>query len=192
MYNSAFETDFEDLGEHDFESDEFDTGESVRRRRPLRNAFRPGIRLPQHGNPTVSAPRGGVATKAELDATAKKLDDRIATSSAAIKALDGRTAATERELSSASGALRKEIAVRKKETGNLKKEIDESRQLAMLMPLISGGTDPVSKMLPFMLYGGIGGSSGGLGGSSESGGGNNMMMMMMMMIAMQPPAAVQV
>ncbi|MBN8500727.1 MAG: hypothetical protein J0M19_06215 [Sphingomonadales bacterium] len=189
MFNSAFEADFEGLVESDFENDESDFGEAVRRRRPLFNAPRPGLRLPRHGNPTVSAPRGGVATKAELDATAKRLDDRIATSSAAIKALDGRTAATERELSGTGAALRKEIAIRKKETVGLKKEIDESRQIAMLMPLLGGGTDPVSKMLPFLLYSGMGSSSSGLGGSSESGGGNNMMMLMMMMIAMQPPAA---
>lgn len=183
MFNSTFEAEFESLDESDIEFDEFDNGEAVRRRRPVFGGLRPGLRLPQHGNPTVSAPRGGFATKAELDATAKKLDDRIATGSNAIKALDARTAAGERSLASTGAALRKEIAVRKKETGDLKKGLDESRQIAMIMPLIGGGTDPISRMLPFLLYGGM---LGGSGSSSDSGGSNNMMMMMMMVLAMQP------
>jgi hypothetical protein len=73
--------------------------------------------------------------------------------------------------------LRKEIALRKKETGDLKKGLDESRQIAMIMPLLGGGDDKFSKMLPVLLYGGMLG-----GGTGTTGTGDNSMMMTMMMV----------
>lgn len=182
MIESAYdESDFESLFDEDIENDEFDAGEydefdeRVRRRRP--KSFRPSLRTPPRGNPTVQPPKTGYATKAELDATAKKLDARIATTSASIKTLDRRTVTAERELTSVGSALRKEIALRKKETGDLKKGLDESRQMAMIMPLLGGGDDKFSKMLPVLLYGGMLG-----GGSGTAGTGDNSMMMTMMMV----------
>lgn len=189
MIETAFETDFEGLTESDFEFDEFDelnefdeaeSDERFGRRRFARRPMRPGLKLPPRGNPTVRKPQPGFATKAELDATAKKLDGRIATNATAIKTLDGRTRTTEREVGSVSSALKKEIAIRKKQTTDLKKGLDESRQIAMIMPLLGGGDDKFSKMLPLLLYGGMLGGSG-TGGSTD----NNMMMTMMMVIALQ-------
>lgn len=199
MIETAFESDFEGLIESDFEFDEFDeagefdeSDERFRRRRvgSAAGGFRPGLRLPPRGNATVRPSRGGYATKAELDATAKKLDGRIATNSTAIKTLDGRSRSTEREVGSVSAALKKEITIRKKETADLKKGLDESRQIAMIMPLLGGGDDSFSRMLPMLMYGGmLGGSGGSSGGDS---GNNSMMMTMMMLIALQPPAAAKV
>jgi hypothetical protein len=187
MFESAFEADFEGLIESD-EFDEFDefgefdeSDERVRRRGRAAGGFRPGLRLPPRGNATVRPARGGYATKAELDATAKRLDGRIATNATAIKTLDGRTRTIERDVSAAGAALKKEIAIRKKETGDLRKSVDESRQIAMIMPLLGGGDDKFSKMLPLLLYGGmLGGSSGSTGSDN-----NSMMMTMMMVVAMQ-------
>ena len=185
MIESAFESDFESLFDEDFEYDEFDPGEydeRARRKRPI--SFRPSLRTPPQGNATVQPQKSGYATKAELDATAKKLDGRIATNSTAIKTLDRRTHSAERELNSVSGALKKEIALRKKETGDLRKGLDESRQIAMLMPLLGGGDDKFSKMLPVLMYGGMLG--GGTGSSASGDSNNSMMMTMMMVMAMQP------
>ena len=124
---------------------------------------------------------GGYATKAELGATAKRLDDRIHTVSASLKSLDTRARGVEREVGAIGNALRKEIALRKKETADLKRGMEESRQIAMMLPLIGGGNDKFSKMLPILLYG------GGLGGTSVSGDSNNSMMTTMMMaIALTP------
>lgn len=179
------ESDFESLIEADFEFDEFDEAA------PRINRFaRPGIRpsplpIPPRGNATVQPPQQGVATKAELDATARRLDDRIATVSTSVKALDTRTQATNRELDTVSGALRREIAVRKKQNTELRKTVDESRQIAMIMPLIGGGNDSFSKMLPIMLYGGmLGGTTTGSGGSDNNG---MMMTMMMALLLSQQP-----
>lgn len=187
MFETAFEADFEGLIESD-EFDEFDefgefdeSDERIRRRRVGGGRFRPGLKLPPRGNPTVRPARGGYATKAELDATAKKLDGRIATNATAIKTLDGRSRTIERDLGSASAALKKEIAVRKKETADLKKGLDESRQIAMIMPLLGGGDDNFSRMLPILLYGGMLGGSGSSGNDSN----NSMMTTMMMVMALR-------
>lgn len=189
MMNTAFEADFEGLIESDFEFDEydefdeFDESDERAKRGRSRGRFRPGLKLPPHGNATVQPAKAGYATKAELDATAKRLDGRIATNTTAIKTLDGRSRSTEREVGSVSSALKKEIAIRKKETSDLKKGLDESRQIAMIMPLLGGGDDKFSKMLPVLLYGGM---LGGGSGTTGSGDNNSMMMTMMMVMAMQP------
>lgn len=187
--DTAFEADFEGLIESDFEFDEydeFDENDERARRGRTGGRFRPGLKLPPRGNVTVVTSKPGYATKAELDATAKRLDGRIATNSTAIKTLDGRSRSTEREVGGVSAALKKEIALRKKETGDLKKGLDESRQIAMIMPMLGGGTDNFSKMLPVLMYGGM---LGGSGGSTSSDSNNSMMMTMMMLMALQEPAA---
>ena len=192
MLETAFESDFEGLVESDFEFDtesfDEDYGESfdeafdeaARRKTRARGRPRPGIKLPPRGNVTPRPPANGYATKAELSATAKRLDDRIHTAAAALKTVDTRARAAEREIGSIGHALRKEIALRKRETAELKKGLDEQRQIAMILPLIGGGTDKFSKILPVLLYGGgLGGTSG-----SPSDGNNSVMTTMMMAVAL--------
>lgn len=187
MLETAFESDFEGLIESDFEFDnedygedfgEFDEAARPRSRGRSGRGARPGVKLPPRGNAVPRPAATGFATKAELNATAKRLDDRIHTTSAAVKTLETRSRAVEREVGSMGNALRKEIALRKKETAELKKGLDESRQIAMILPLIGGGNDKFSKILPILLYG------GGLGGTTPSaGGGDNTGMMTTMMMA---------
>lgn len=180
MTEADFEADFESLFDEDVEFDESDeSDESLLR--GLSRRMRPGLKLPPRGNTTVRAAKPGYASRAELQATANRLDGRIATNATAIKTLDGRSRVTERGLNSVGAAVKKEIALRKKETGDLRKGLDESRQIAMIMPLLGGGNDQFSKMLPLLMYGGM---MGGSGGSSGGGGDNNMMMTMMMMLAL--------
>lgn len=187
MLETAFESDFEGLIESDFEFDNEDYGEDFGesfdeaarpkfRPRQVRGG-RPGIKLPPRGNAVPRPAPGGFATKAELNATAKRLDDRIHATSAALKTIDNRARTVEREVGTMGNALRKEIALRKKENAELKKGLDESRQIAMILPLIGGGNDKFSKMLPILLYG------GGLGGSLGSGGDSNNGMTTTMMMA---------
>jgi hypothetical protein len=190
----AYESDESDEA---YESDElFESDErAVRRRRPVP---RPPLRTARRGNPVATRPPSGVATKAELAATAKRLDDRIGVNSAAIKAADVRLRRTEAETSSIGAALRKEVTERKAATDALKKGLDESRQLGMLLPLLSPSKteevtttsgqkvkalvdsgDKFSKILPMLLM------SGGLGGSGAggAGGGDNNMLMMIALIS---------
>jgi hypothetical protein len=180
MLDLEFDTEFEELVESDFEYD----GESWDEAAPRKGRSfkqRPGLKLPPRGNAVPKRPGSGVATKAELEATAKRLDDRIHTTAAAVKTIETRSRGVEREVGTMGSALRKEIALRKKETADLKKGLDESRQIAMIMPLLGGGDDKFSKMLPVLLYGGmLGGSSG-----SSTDSNNSMMMTMMMVLALQ-------
>jgi len=183
MADTAFESDFESYVESDFESDTEDFGEVYdEATRPSRfsRPTRPGVKLPPRGNAVPQRPASGYATKAELEATAKRLDGRIHTSAIAIKAVETRGRAMEREVHGMGAALKKEIAIRKKETADLRKGLDDSRQIAMILPLIGGGTDKFSKMLPVLLYSGAFGGS--TGSSSDSN--NSMMMTMMMVVAL--------
>jgi hypothetical protein len=179
MYNP-----FEDFGEllEDIESDEsdeaFESDEAVRGRgRPMP---RPRVPTAKRGNPVPQPVAGGYATKAELNATAQRLDARIATNSKAITTVDGRTRAIESETHKLRASLKHEVAERTKATDALKKGLDDARQMAMILPLLSttdtqevGGVknvvvdngDQMSKLLPILLL------SGGFGGSSGSGGG---------------------
>jgi hypothetical protein len=151
-------------------------------------AGRPGRgprgRLPtaKKGNPVPQQAGQGYATKAELQATAQRLDGRIATNSKAITTLDGRTRVIETETGKIGSALKKEIAERKTVTEALRRGLDESRQIAMLMPLLStqdtisanigpnnsavnvvvDSGDKFSKILPILLL------SGGFGGSTST------------------------
>ncbi|WP_380785939.1 hypothetical protein [Sphingomonas sp. R86521] len=170
------DTEFDEFDEFD-ELAELDLGEASRRNKGRRP---PPLRTPQHGNSTVKPPPSGYASKAELEATARKLDGRIGMLSNSVKSLDRRTVSTEREVTALSAALRKEIVLRKRETAELRKSVDESRQIAMILPLVSGGNDKLSKLMPMLMYGGM------LGGSSSStpGDSNGSMMTMMMVMAM--------
>ena len=186
-----------DESDESFEYDEYESDERIRRRPRLP---RPPLPTARRGNAVARKAPPGFATKGELQATANKLDARIATNSKAIQAADKRLRANEADTGRIGTALRKEITERKAATDQLKKGLDESRQLAMLLPLLnpsktvqiqtSEGTkkvlvesdDKFSKILPILLLsGGLGGSSGGGG---LGGGDNNMLMMVALMTAM--------
>ena len=71
------------------ESDEAeDYGEAARR--PVRPRFGGPIKLPPKGGNVPPRPATGFATRAELTATANRIDAKIGTVSTGIKALDGR------------------------------------------------------------------------------------------------------
>ncbi len=154
------------------------------------------VQTAKTGSPVPRAAASGYATKAELQATAQRLDARIATNSKALTALDGRTRAIGTDVSKLRHEFRKEVAERKATTDALKKGLDESRQLAMLLPLLSTqstvkiGTqdnvviddgDQMSKLLPILLLsGGMGGSTPGSTSSGGLFGGDNSLAMLAM------------
>jgi hypothetical protein len=191
--------EFEEFEEYD----EFDD-EARRRRAPRRPAAaaarRAPLRTPPRGNAVPQRPAPGHATKAELTATANRLDGRIATNSTAIKTLEGRV----NTVSTQQTALRTDIT-------RLQGSINDVRNMSMLLPLLSSqktrtitqpppGTDlqsgdkvvvdsgdSFSKLLPLMMFSGGFGGSGGSSGSSGGmfGGDSGGLMMVAMMMAMQ-------
>jgi hypothetical protein len=177
MYNP-----FEDYGEllEDIESDEADEAFESDEAAPRRGKSWGKVPTAKRGNPVPQKVANGYATKADLNAVAQRLDGRIATNSKAIATVDGRTRAIEAEAHKLRASLKHEIAERTKATDALKKGLDDARQLAMILPLLStqdtqvvagvpnvviDNGDKMSKLLPMLLL------SGGFGGSSGSGGG---------------------
>src|SRR5262245_31247099 len=95
--DDAFETEAFD----DFEPGEDQDAEAARRR----PRFRGPIRTPQRGGAVPPRPAAGFATRAELTATANRLDAKIGQVSTGIKALDGRVRTLDSEQSKLRSAL---------------------------------------------------------------------------------------
>ena len=202
----AYETDEgieadELFGEAD-EADESD--EAARRPRRMRAP----IRTPQRGGNVPPRPAAGFATRAELTATASRLDAKIGQVSTGIKALDGRV----RSLDNEQGKLRASLSAETKKREALVGQINNLQQMSMLLPLLTTqktrhnlGTgsfassgipngsnvvvdngDLLSRILPMLLFSGAGSSGGQSGSGGMFGGDNNTMMMLAMVMAMKP------
>jgi hypothetical protein len=194
-----FEYDESDEAEaFDFESDESDEAA-----RPRQKRFGGPIRLPNRGNNVPTRPQQGFATRTELMATAKRIDDKIATLSTGVKALDGRVRTLDTEQAKQRADLKKESDARR----SLSSQINNVTQMSMLLPLLTtqktvtmpspppagfqagdkvvvDSGDSFSRVLPILLMsGGMGGSSGSSQSSSGGmfGGDNSMMMIAMFM-----------
>jgi outer membrane murein-binding lipoprotein Lpp len=186
------------------ELDEADESDEAVRRRPQRRMGAP-IRTPQRGGNIPPRPQAGFATRAELTATANRLDAKIGQLSTGVKALDGRV----RALDSEQGKLRSALAAETKKREALAGQINNVQQMSMLMPLLSTqqtrnvttpvpGTglttndkvvvdngDSLSRILPMLLFSGAG-NTGQSGSGGMFGGDNNTMMMLAMVMAMKP------
>lgn len=185
------------LGElQGFETDETDESEPYEarrggRRRPPRTASGSGLSTPR--------PSTQYVTQTQLQTALAKVGAQIKTNSDAITTVSNRVG-TQAEL------LTKEVAARKKESDQIKRDLRQTRELAAILPLLTqptsvqltaaavpAGTTPpkaliqsddsLGTLLPFLLLGGMGsaGSSGGGGGLFGSGGGDDSGMMMLVL-----------
>ncbi|GAB3102680.1 hypothetical protein [Lysobacter terrae] len=162
-------------------------------------ARRSNVRTARRGNATPQTPAQGYATKAELTATANRLDERIAVNSNAIKTVEGRF-----------NGVAADHAKLKADVGRLQGGLNDLRNMSMLMPLLTtqtsrelqstaGGTlqrgdrvvidtgDMFSRMMPMFLFSGSFGGSGTQSGQSGGmfGGDSSGIMLIAMMMAMQ-------
>jgi hypothetical protein len=146
-------------------------------------------------------PNNQYVTQTQLQTSLAKVGDQLKANSNAIGGLSERVSAQ-------TEVIRKEVTARKKETDQLKKDLNQTRQMSALLPLLSKpksiqlqasavptGTSPVPKalvesndafglLLPLMLMGGMGGSSGGSGGGGMFGGDDSGMMMMVLALTL--------
>jgi hypothetical protein len=153
---------------------------------------------PRQGNATAKAPSPGYATKAELEATANRLDARIGVNTTAIQEVNGRVASIGASHNKLESNVRREIAERKAATDALRQATENMKMAIIMTPLLSapktvdivvgaktykalsGESDGMGMMMPMlMMNGGFGGAAGTSGGAS-----NDMMMPMMMMMMM--------
>jgi hypothetical protein len=189
----------------DFESDieDFELSDEAARR-PRR--MRAPIRTPQRGGNVPPRPATGFATRAELTATASRLDAKIGQVSTGIKALDGRV----RSLDSEQGKLRSTLAAESKKREALVGQVNNLQQMSMLLPLLTTQTtravttavpgtsivandkvvvdngDSLSRILPILLFSSSGSAGGQSGSGGMFGGDNSTMMMLAMVMAMKP------
>jgi hypothetical protein len=194
--DEAIESD-ELFGEYD-EADESDEAA----RRPFRQRMRAPIKTPQRGGNVPARPATGFATRAELTATANRLDAKIGTVSTGIKALDGRV----RTLDTEQGRLRTSITAEAKKREALVGQVNNLQQLSMILPLLSTQStvttnapianipeganvvvdsgNTLSRILPMLMFSTAGNTSGQSGSAGGMfGGDNNSMMMLAMAIA---------
>ena len=159
------------------------------------------IRTPGRGNNVPPRPQQGFATRAELTATANRLDGKIGTLSTGVKALDTRVRTLDTEQTKLRADLKKEQAAR----GNVNNQLNNLTQISMLLPLLSSQStvtttlpgqqqpsnvvvdkgDKFTQLLPILLLSGMMGSPGGT--QPESGGGmfgDNSAMMVAMFFAL--------
>jgi hypothetical protein len=120
-------------------------------------------------------------TQAQLQAALARVSQQIGVNSNAIKTVDGRVRGAVAEQSRMGAALRKMMTDRKKETDGLRRELQSTRELSALIPLVAppgttlGNLAPLAHLLPSETWGGgstaANGASPGVG-SSLFGGSN--------------------
>lgn len=154
---------FPELDEYDESYDEYDEydesyDEAVRRptarRAPVRTAPRGSAYKPR---PTATGP----VTQAQLKEALAVVSRQVATNSTAIKTIDGRVRGVTTEQARTTAMLRKEIVDRKKDQETFKKELQSTRELAALLPIIAKD-NPIIGLLAASSGGGglFGGGSG--------------------------------
>jgi hypothetical protein len=122
---------------------------------------------------------GPFAPLAQVNALARSLNQQIATNSAAIRQVDTRVRNVITEQGRQGAALRREIADRRRETSALQRDLQFTRELAAVIPLIqsaAGPTSAIGQILPlaFLLPSDFLGSATGSGGANTGLlGGNN-------------------
>jgi hypothetical protein len=138
-----------------------------------RRPARPPVQTAPRQSAYRPRPDNNFVSQAQLQAALTRVSGQIATNSTAIKTLDGRVRGVSTEQVRLTTAMRKEVADRKKEEEGLRKELQSTRELAVLLPLI-GGSNPLIGLLA--LGGGSMFGGGGTGGASGDSTGNLLML----------------
>jgi len=143
---------------------------------PVRTAPRQSAYTPRPSGPA------GYVTQAQLQAALARVNAQMTTNSNAIRMVDGRVRQVIGEQGRQSAALRREVADRRRETEGLRRDLQFTRELSAVIPLIQaanpriGSVLSLAHLLPSDFLGGYGGGGGGGGGTTGSGafGGNNL------------------
>jgi X-X-X-Leu-X-X-Gly heptad repeat protein len=183
-----------------FESffDTYDSSDYAERgpRRPG-GGWNGGVPTPNPGSSMPRRPTGNSVTEGQLNAAVDKLDGKITTLSNGVKTLETRTNTVASEQDRMGSAFRKEIEERKKSLDAVQKDLQSTKMMSLLLPLLTqkpvtvptagGGStqvltqpnDSLTTLLPFMLL--MGNNSGGGSGGMFGGDSSSMMMMMVLL-----------
>jgi hypothetical protein len=157
-----FAEDDEDFIEEDddFAEDEGDFAERRRRRRrrrrararPRRVRTAPGRRLYR------SRPSKSYVTQAQLKSSLERVGAQIRQNAGAIKKVNGglnTVRSTQARQGADIGRLKSDTAQLRKNNAKLRRELNDFRQMSLLMTMLSD-SDSDDSMLPFLLLGGLG------------------------------------
>lgn len=159
--------------------DDLDLGESEER--AWRGRPRPPVRTPSPRSSFQPRQAPTAASQTQVQAAARNLDAKIETLSGAVKALETRTTGIAAEQDKVAVALRKEAVERKKSTDAIRADLQQTKMLAVLLPMLTqesvNATDAqgnqvrvvtqsqnqIASLLPLFLLMGAGSSSDGKG-----------------------------
>jgi hypothetical protein len=115
--------------------DEF---EDFEERTPRRRAA--PVRTPSRQSSFAPRANPSAASQGQVQAAARNLDSKIETLSNSVKALETRANSLGAEQDRVSAALRKEMTERKKGTDATRADLQQTKMLAILLPLLSQET----------------------------------------------------
>jgi hypothetical protein len=108
--------------------------------RARRGRSRPPVRTPTRQSSFMPRPSPSVASQGQVQAATKNLDAKIETLSNAVKALETRTTALSAGQDRLAAGLSKELEGRKKGTTALQADLQSTKTLAAILPLITSST----------------------------------------------------
>ncbi len=134
-----------------------------------RGGRRPPVRTSGGGNTYRPRPNNNFVTQAQLQAALGRVSGQIATNSTAIKTVDGRVRGLTSEQVRVTSALRKEIAERKKDAEAVRREIQSTREMAAILPIVAKN-NPIVGLLALGMGGGsfLGGGGSATAGDTSS------------------------
>jgi hypothetical protein len=149
--------------------------EAKRGKRP----FKP-LNMSRAASAYMQKPSRDAVTQAQLKAVLARVSQQINTNSKAIKVVDGRVRSVSSEQARVTAGLRKELADRKKAILDVRKDLQSTREITAILPLLTtlGGGSGIAAFAPLLLLGNDvssdtpnagGGLLGGLGGGGLTG-----------------------
>jgi hypothetical protein len=114
--------------------DGVEMAEFEERRRP------PAIRTPSPRSSFTQRTSPSAASQGQVQAAARNLDAKIETLTNAVKALESRTNTVVAEQTRLGALVRKEITDRRKGTDGLRADLQQTKMLAVLLPLLTQET----------------------------------------------------
>lgn len=145
--------DYAEFGDsaEQYESSGENYGEARPRSRPLRPIAPGPAKSTYQPRPNTTS----YVSQAQLQAALAKVSQQISVNSAAVKAVDQRVRGVAAETERTGIALRKEIGERKKEILAVRKDLQATREMAAILPLLTsiGGGGPMATFAPLLLLG---------------------------------------
>jgi hypothetical protein len=158
---------------------------------------RSSVRTPSGRSSFQARQAPTAASQTQVQAAARNLDVKIETLSAAVKAVESRTNALAAESEKTRAALRKEIMDRRKTGDVTRNDLQQTKMLAVLLPLLTQGEtvtvqddsgkefkvatqsdSQLGSLLPFLLLFGTGSGYGS--GDSKGGLGDPIMLILLL------------